>query len=178
MIICPSLVRAVRRHRAAAGATRRCLSARLRGRSRGRCEQGDDDCAPPQSVGRVVASELMPVAPELGDSSWLGAERLRGRPRGTKQSAERHKAVGRRVSQDWTVPRWAHNPEVAGSNPAPATNQVSTGQGPDRRRWRSGLLAGWQHGGSRIGACAVCEPGRSWTHWFRFLGHNLRTRFR
>jgi hypothetical protein len=42
----------------------------------------------------------------------------------------------------------AHNPEVAGSCPR---YQVSAGQGPDRRRWRSGLPAGWQRRGSRIG---------------------------
>jgi hypothetical protein len=30
--------------------------------------------------------------------------------------------------------RWAHNPEVAGSNPAPATNETA-GQGHDQRSW-------------------------------------------
>ena len=43
----------------------------------------------------------------------------------------------------------AHNPEVAGSNPAPATN-VSAGQRHDHRSWRSCLL--------RCGQQAVCHP--------------------
>ena len=37
-----------------------------------------------------------------------------------------------------SVARWAHNPEVAGSNPAPATN-VSAGQRLDHRSWWSCL---------------------------------------
>ena len=36
--------------------------------------------------------------------------------------------------------RCSHNPEVAGSNPAPATNQEVAGQRPNRQRQRSGLL--------------------------------------
>src|SRR5204863_1794427 len=47
----------------------------------------------------------------------------RGQPSGTL----------RRVTAGWSSPvaRWAHNPKVAGSNPAPATTAKGSGQLPD-----------------------------------------------
>src|SRR3954470_16022851 len=72
-----------------------------------------------------------------------------------------------------SVARWAHNPEVAGSNPAPATNQ-DHGQGlrrqPLRLTWGAfGVLERLAPGGpvpSRLRRCpcnapatAACTPG-------------------
>src|SRR4051812_7111315 len=63
---------------------------------------------------------------------------------------------------------FAHNPEVAGSNPAPATN-VFAGQGHDQRSWPfcfqdpfwrdSGDLERLR--GRRGGTCGLSGPGRS-----------------
>ena len=37
-----------------------------------------------------------------------------------------HKIAGTDAGWSSSVARWAHNPEVVGSNPAPATRKIST----------------------------------------------------
>src|SRR6476620_10726347 len=74
-----------------------------------------------------------------------------------------------------SVARRAHNPEVAGSNPAPATDRVSDTKGPERsgpfvmsgpKHWRDGAPSrqswplGSTTGGARRGADTMAETVR------------------
>jgi hypothetical protein len=70
--------------------------------------------------------------------------------------------------------RVAHNPEVAGSNPAPATKV----RGRFRTRNRP-LACSLCTDADRLAVVGtLCESGRCLTPWFWFLGDRLRTRFR
>ena len=87
-----------------------------------------------------------------------------------------------------SVARWAHNPEVAGSNPAPATNVTKAFV-----HRTSALIAvqGLPADGPANGPAvllrfmvvtgvpvAVCVAGSWWSLGFRFLGDSVGTRFR
>ena len=72
-----------------------------------------------------------------------------------------------------SVARWAHNPEVAGSNPAPATNPVERSPGSRgtsrilcglQSTFEAGLLGGSRRPGTtfaseRLPMAGVAEPG-------------------
>jgi hypothetical protein len=133
----------------------------------------------PEAAGRDVADHASPAgavsaAPPGQEVIMRGALTARNRTAGRKMTlpagSRSANPAGRwRCRSVLLVPVWccpvlnsavcAHNPEVAGSNPAPRY-QVSAGQRPDRRERRSGLLAGWQRHGSRMGPHSAASGGR------------------
>ena len=69
-----------------------------------------------------------------------------------------------------SVARWAHNPEVAGSNPAPATTRTSVRGRPLRTTWGAFSVfrvcvrpcwAPWRHRPGTPAHLARCQPARS-----------------
>jgi hypothetical protein len=73
-------------------------------------------------MGPVKSQVATQVASEISD--WKSCVGL-GVPEQRHSSTERRiPSLNDRLGAGWSSPvaRWAHNPKVAGSNPAPATN--------------------------------------------------------
>ena len=167
-IICPSFVREVRRHEARPAASGRlsptCRDART-------------------CVDVNMASEIASRSPTLVRPDPTRPDSAAG---GWPQATGSGNSAPPSIATSWSdagwsssVARWAHNPEVAGSNPAPATRKLQvrgliarTAVGPLDHllaiRWRdkdpdcrepqpapstAGLKVSWQVSGVRRDAC-------------------------